>query len=160
MVVWSLLFSAIMIATFLARPFIPQFLQDAYSLNQFQIGVFGSVTFLGSALLGIYLGRIGDKWSKASAISISVILCCISFVVLTLCNNFLTLTLASFLVGCSYATPMLMDAIVGSFAQRSQGDDGCLFHNPLVCSLRFSLHTLEGCFTVSHHTILSWLRSR
>lgn len=116
MVVWSLLFSAIMIATFLARPFIPQFLQDAYSLNQFQIGVFGSVTFLGSALLGIYLGRIGDKWSKASAISISVILCCISFVVLTLCNNFLTLALASFLVGCSYATPMLMNAIVGSFA--------------------------------------------
>lgn len=116
MIVWSLFFATIMFVIFMARPFIPTFLEDAYYFNEFQIGVFGSITFLGTALLGMYLGRIGDRWSKANAIAISVILCCASFVTLTLFNNFFMLAFASFLMGCSYATPTLMDAIIGSIA--------------------------------------------
>ncbi|MDH5712689.1 MAG: MFS transporter [Candidatus Bathyarchaeota archaeon] len=116
MVVWSLFFALLMIVTVLARPFIPQFLQGTYSFDEFQIGILGSVTFLGSALLGLGLGRIGDRWRKPGAISVAVILCCTSFIALISFGNFFALALASFLIGVSYAIPSLIDAIVGSIA--------------------------------------------
>jgi len=116
MVIWSLFFATIMFVILMARPFIPTFLEEEYFFNEFQIGVFGSITFLGTALLGVYLGRLGDRWSKAGAISVSVILCCVSLVTMIFFKEFFMLALASFLMGCSYTTPTLIDAIIGSIA--------------------------------------------
>ncbi|MEA2089274.1 MAG: MFS transporter [Thermoproteota archaeon] len=97
-------------------PFIPPFLGDVYSLNNFKIGILGSITFLGSALLGVCLGRVGDKWTKAGAVSVSMILCCISTGMLISFSNFFVLAAASFLMGASYITWSLLGAVIGSIA--------------------------------------------
>lgn len=115
-IVWSVFFAVIMFFMFLIRPFVPQILDDEYNLSKFHIGVLGSITFLGSAPLAIILGRIGDKWKKAGAISVCMILSCISIVTLVSFNNFFTLSLACFLLGASFTTWSLIGAVVGSFA--------------------------------------------
>ena len=115
-IVWSVFFAVIMFFMFLIRPLVPQILDDEYNLSKFHIGVLGSITFLGSAPLGIILGRIGDKWKKAGAISVCMILSCVSIATLVSFNNFFTLSLACFLLGASFTTWSLIGAVVGSFA--------------------------------------------
>jgi len=116
MIAWSVFFAVIMFFIFLIRPFVPQILQDVFNLSEFQVGIFGSITFLGSAPLGVLLGRIGDKWKKGGAISACMILCCVSAGTLILFNNFFTLSLACFLMGTSFTIWALMGAVIGSIA--------------------------------------------
>jgi len=115
-IVWSIFFAVIMFFMFLIRQLIPQILSYEYNLSEFHVGVLGSITFLGSAPLGIILGRIGDKWKKAGAISLCMILSCISIVTLVSFKNFFILSLACFLLGASFTTWSLIGAVVGSFA--------------------------------------------
>ncbi len=113
---WALLFGAIMFVETLVRPLVPQFLEDVFLLDNFRIGVLGSVTFLGSAVLALCLGRIGDRWRKAGAVSVATIFCCISTIILISFNNLPTLALASFMMGPSYVIWSLMGAVTGSIA--------------------------------------------
>jgi len=113
LLVWSAFFAVIMFFVFLIRPLVPQILKYEFHLTESLIGILGSVTFLGSGVLGIYLGRIGDKWKKAGAISVCMILCSVSAIILVLFNNFFTLLLASsFLMGTSYNILSLIGAVV------------------------------------------------
>jgi len=115
-IVWSIFFAVIMFFMFLIRPFVSQILRYEYNLSEFHIGVLGSITFLGSAPLGIILGRIGDRWKKAGAISVCMILSFVSIVTLVSFKNFFILSLACFLLGSSFTTWSLIGAVVGSFA--------------------------------------------
>jgi len=72
---WSAFFAAVFFVTILFRPYVPQFFQDVLFFDKFQIGILGSVTFLGSAILSVALGKLGDKWGKANAVFVSLILC-------------------------------------------------------------------------------------
>jgi MFS family permease len=114
--VLSIFFSSTMFVTMMFRPFIPQFLADTYRYGDFEIGLLGSVSFLGSAVLGILLGRLGDKWKKAYALAVSMFLCSLSLVLLLLSGNFYILAIASFLAGASYLIWSLMNAIIGPLA--------------------------------------------
>jgi len=114
--VWSFFFAVIMFFVFLVRPLVPQILKDVFNLSKLQVGILGSITFLGSAPLGIFFGRIGDKWKKGGAISVCMILCCISVVTLVLFNNFFILSLACFLLGASFTVWSLIGAVVGPIA--------------------------------------------
>ena len=116
MLLWSLLFAAIMFVQVTVRPSVPQFLDDEYGFDEFHIGVLASVTFFGSALLTVWLGRIGDRWTRAGAVSVSMILFCVSTAILVSFNNFLTLILASFLMGSSYSAWSVVSALFGSVA--------------------------------------------
>ena len=113
---WSALFAAIFFVMILFRPFIPQFFQDVLFFDEFQIGILGSLSFLGSAVLTVGLGRIGDKWGKASAVFLSLILCFLSLSFLVSFSNFFLLSFASFIMGASYPFWSLMGAVVGSIA--------------------------------------------
>jgi len=113
---WALLFGAIMFIEVLVRPLVPQFLEDIFLLDNFRIGVLGSITFLGSAVLALCLGRVGDRWRKAGAVSVATIFCCVSTIILISFNNFPTLGLASFLMGPSYVIWSLIGAVTGSMA--------------------------------------------
>lgn len=113
---WSLFFALIMFVQVMVRPSVPQFLGDVYGFDEFHVGVLASFTFLGSALLTIWLGRIGDRRTRAGAVSLSMILCCISIVILVSFNNFFTLILASFLLGSSYSAWSVVSALFGSVA--------------------------------------------
>jgi MFS family permease len=103
----------------LFRPFVPQFLADVYGYGDFEIGVLGSVSFFGSAVLGILLGRLGDKWRKAYALAVSLVLCVFSLVLLTVSGNFPILIITFLMAGGSYVTWSLMGAIVGPLAPES-----------------------------------------
>lgn len=114
--VWSAFFAVIMFFVLLVRPLIPQILKDEFHLTDSLVGILGSITFLGSGVLGIYLGRIGDRWKKAGAISVCMVLCSVSAIILVLFNNFFALSLVSFLMGASYTTWSLIGAVMSRIA--------------------------------------------
>jgi len=112
----SIFFAAIMFTLMMFRPSVPQFLADAYYYGNFEIGFLGSVSFFGSAVLGILLGRMGDKWRKSYAIAASMTLCSVSLIFLLLFGGLPILTIAFFLAGGSYLTWSLLGAIIGPLA--------------------------------------------
>jgi DHA1 family multidrug resistance protein-like MFS transporter len=115
----SIFFASVMFFLMMFRPFVPEFLGDVYHFGDFEIGVLGSVSFFGSAVLGILLGRVGDKWKKSYALSVSMALCSLSLILLVLFGNFLILITIFFLAGGSYITWSLMSAIIGPLAPES-----------------------------------------
>lgn len=117
--VFSAFFASIMFAMMLFRPFVPSFLAEKYYYQESEIGLFGSISFFGSAVLGIMLGKVGDKWRKAYALAASLILCSFSLMLLLLFGNFYILAFALFLTGGSYMIWSLMSAIIGPSAPES-----------------------------------------
>ena len=109
-------FAAIMFVMMMFEPFIPQFLAKVYGFDRFEIGVLGSVCFLGSAVLGIVIGRFGDRTKKSNAIVASLILSSASVILLALSNNFIVLSVTLFLAGGSYMAWSLLSAVVGPLA--------------------------------------------
>jgi len=116
LLVWSAFFAVIVFFLLLVRPLVPQILKYEFHLTDSLVGILGSITFLGSGVLGICLGRIGDKWKKAGAISVCMILCSVSTIILVLFNNFFALSLASFLMGASYNILSLIGAVISPIA--------------------------------------------
>ena len=117
--VFSAFFASIMFAMMLFRPFVPSFLAEKYYYQESEIGLFGSISFFGSAVLGIMLGKVGDKWRKAYALAASLILCSFSLMLLLLFGSFYILAFALFLTGGSYMIWSLMSAIIGPSAPES-----------------------------------------
>jgi len=115
----SIFFGSIMFILMLFRPFVPKFLADVYRYGDFEIGVLGSVSFFGSAVLGILLGRLGDKLKKSYALSVSMALCSLSLILLLLFGDFRILIITFFLAGSPYLIWSLMSAIVGPLAPES-----------------------------------------
>jgi MFS family permease len=117
---FSIFFASTIFILMLFRPSVPQFLADVYGYGDFEIGVLGSICFFGSAVLGILMGRLGDKWRKGYALAASLILCCFSLVLLiTARAHFPILIITFFMTGGSYITWSLMGAIVGPLAPES-----------------------------------------
>jgi MFS family permease len=109
----SAFFASVMFVMMMFRPLVPQFLADAYHYGDFEIGVLGSIAFFSSAVLGIILGRVGDKWRKEYALAASMVSCSLSLIIMLLTGDLYVLALAFFLAGASYITWSLMSAIIG-----------------------------------------------
>jgi MFS family permease len=112
----SIYFATAIFLLSITRPLIVQFLKDVLIIDSFHIGVLGSVTFSGWAVISMVLGKIGDKWTKAAAVATALVLGSISLIILISFNNFPVLVLASFIDGGSYPLWSLMGAAVGSIA--------------------------------------------
>jgi len=119
LLILSVFFALTIFVLMLFRPFVPQFLGDMYGYGDFEIGILGSVCFLGSAVLGILLGRLGDKTRKTHALVASMVLCCFSLVLLVVSGDFSILLITFFAAGGGYVTWSLMGAIVGPLAPES-----------------------------------------
>ena len=115
----SVFFASMMFIIMMFRPFVPKFLAEVYGYGDFEIGVLGSISFFGSAVLAILLGKIGDKWRKAYALAASLLLCSLSLALLLLFGNLEILTITFFLTGGSYLTWSLLGAVVGPLAPES-----------------------------------------
>jgi len=113
---WSLFFAAIFFTITLFRPCIPQFFKDIYGYDDFHVGVFGSITFFGSFVLAIVLGKVGDKWKKATAVLIALLLSIASVGLFISFRDFVILAFSSYLMGASYVIWSLMGALIGSLA--------------------------------------------
>jgi MFS family permease len=116
LLVFSAFLGAAMFAILLFRPFIPTFVADVYGYQGFEIGILGSFFFLGSAILGIALGRVGDKFKKSYAFAAALAFIAFSLVLLLLFGDFRILLVTHVLVGASYLAWPLMNAIIGSRA--------------------------------------------
>lgn len=115
----SIFLGAAMFAILLFRPFISTFVADVYGYQGFEIGVLGSFFFLGSAIIGIALGRVGDKYKKSYAFAAALAFIAFSLVLLVLFGDFRILLVTHVLVGASYLAWPLMNAIIGSCAPES-----------------------------------------
>lgn len=118
-VLLSLFFATVFFFLNLVRPFVVQFFQDVYGLENFYIGVLGSIGFLGSALFSIWLGKVGDKLGKMVAVAIALLFSALSFALFICFNNFPALAFVSFLNGASYMLWSLMGASVGAITPES-----------------------------------------
>ena len=114
--VWALFFAAIFFTMSLYRPCVPQFLEDVYWYDKFHVGILGSITFFGSFVFAIGLGKVGDKWKKATAILIALLLSVASVGLLISFRDFVILAFSSCLMGASYVIWSLMGALIGSLA--------------------------------------------
>ncbi|MCX8204942.1 MAG: MFS transporter [Candidatus Nezhaarchaeota archaeon] len=112
------LFSSISFINSMFHQLIPVFLTEAYSYTSFQVGLVGSASFIGSATLGVALGRLGDKYGRRYALTTSLLLCSSSLALLMLTGSLYVLLAAALLLGASYATWPLMSATVGPLAPR------------------------------------------
>jgi len=119
LLVISIFFALIMFTLMLFRPFVPQFLGEEYGYGDLEIGILGSISFFGSAVLGILLGRLGDRWKKSYALATLMILCCFSLILLMASRDFSILLITFFIAGGSYLNWPLMDAIVSPLAPES-----------------------------------------
>jgi MFS family permease len=116
LLVFSAFLGAVMFAILLFRPFIPTFLADAYGYGGFEIGVLGSFYFFGSGVLGIALGKFGDKFKKVYALASALLLTAFSLALLLMFGDFRILLLTHVLIGASYLAWPIMNAIIGSSA--------------------------------------------
>jgi len=112
----SVFFALIMFTVMMFRPFVPQFLANEGHYGDFEIGVLGSVCFFASAVWGILLGRIGDKWKKSYALAATMMLCSLYLILFLSFRSFYALIFVSFLAGASYTIWSLMGAIIGPLA--------------------------------------------
>jgi MFS family permease len=119
LLVLSAFLGSTMFAILLFRPFIPTFLAEVYGYTGFEIGVLGSFSFFGSAILGIALGRIGDKFKRSYALAAALALVGSSLVLLLFFGDFQVMLATQMLVGASYLAWPLMNAIIGPYAPES-----------------------------------------
>jgi DHA1 family multidrug resistance protein-like MFS transporter len=112
-------FSALMFILIMFRPFIPKFVSDVYRSNDFMIGTLGSITFASSAVLGIILGRLGDRSSKKYPLALTLLLNSVAVALLLFSGNLGALVISFILISGSYLTLSLMNAIIGPLAPES-----------------------------------------
>ena len=113
---FSLFFAMLMFVLMMFRSFVPKFVADTYKSNDFEIGLLGSISYASSAALGILLGRLGDKSSKSYPLALTLVLNGVSMILLLASGNFSVLVVSFILIGGSYMTWSLMNAIVGPLA--------------------------------------------
>jgi len=113
---WIVLFALIMFFNVLMRPFVPTFLKDVYRFDEFAIGVLGSFTFAGSAILGILIGRVGDKFGNKVAVAACLVFTIFSLSVFQFTSNFALLVPLFFLMGTNYTPWDLMNATISSLS--------------------------------------------
>lgn len=116
LLVFSAFLGATMFAILLFRPFVPTFLSDAYAYGGFEIGILGSFYFFGSGIIGIALGKVGDKYKKAYALAAALLFTAVSLTLLLTFGNFHILLVTHMLIGASYLAWPIMNAIIGSSA--------------------------------------------
>jgi DHA1 family multidrug resistance protein-like MFS transporter len=112
----SVFFASIIFILMMFRPFVPQFLADEYGYHGVEIGVLGSVAFASSAVLGILLGKLGDRRRRTDAVIVSMFFCAAALALFLLFDQFSVLVIAFLLFGGSYVMWSLMSAVVGPLA--------------------------------------------
>ncbi len=97
-------------------PLIPQFENEVYHLNIFNLGILGTMTFAGWFFFSFLLGRIGDTISQMKALTIALFLSGLSFVAILAFHSLTLLVLASFFSGASYTVLYLAPGIIATAA--------------------------------------------
>jgi MFS family permease len=117
----SVFFALITFILMMFRPFVPQLLADEYGYSSVEIGFLGSVAFASSAVLGILLGKLGDRRRQTDAVIASMLFCAVALTLVLMFNQLSVLIFAFLLFGGSYIMWSLMSAVVGPLAPEDCG---------------------------------------
>ncbi len=120
MLVWSAFLTATTFSVTVARPFVPTFLDKQLGLNEFYVGLFGSISYAGMTLIGIGTGRLGDKGRRSNAIGLCLALYACSMIPILLIRETSALMLAAFLFSSSLVIGSLVSSYVGTIAPASR----------------------------------------
>jgi MFS family permease len=120
LLLWSCFLTLTTFFTGLVRNFVPVFLSEQASLSEFNIGLFGSVNFAGMTFVGITMGRLGDRWKKSGAISLSLLFFIGSMVLMLWVRDPSILMLVAFVYGGSAVTGSLVGSFVGTIAPETR----------------------------------------
>jgi MFS family permease len=120
MLVWAGLFAAASFFMGIARPYITPFLAEQAKFSEFQVGVFGSVSYAGVTLMGVALGRLGDKWKRSGAIGFCLLFYVVAVVPLLFLHDVVSLMPVAFLFGGSTVSGSIVSSMVGTIAPRSK----------------------------------------
>lgn len=120
LLLWSAFFAAVTFFMSVGRTFVQTFLDEVVGLNEFYIGLFGSINFAGITFIGIAMGRLGDKWKKSGALSVCLLLYVVSIVPMFMIRETSVLMFVAFLFGGSAATGSLVSSFVGTIAPENK----------------------------------------
>jgi DHA1 family bicyclomycin/chloramphenicol resistance-like MFS transporter len=120
LLLWSCFLTLTTFFFTLTRNFVPKFLNEQAGLNEFYVGLFGSVNYAGITFIGIAMGRLGDRWRKSGAISISLLLFIVSMVPMLWVRDSTLLMLLAFVYGGSSVTGFLVSSFVGTIAPEAR----------------------------------------
>ena len=104
----------------IGRPYVQTFLAENIKMTEFEIGLFGSISYGGLTFIGIAISRIGDTWRKSGAMGICLLLYTLSMVPLLLTNNLVFLMITAFFLGGSAGSNALSNAYAGAIAPKSK----------------------------------------
>jgi MFS family permease len=120
MLVWSGFLTMTAFSMNIARPYVATFLAKQVNLSDFYVGMFGSVVYAGITFIGIFAGRLGDRWRKSGAISLCLVLYPLSIVPLLMIREPAALMLVAFLYGGSAVSGNLVSAYVGTISPETK----------------------------------------
>lgn len=120
LLLWSVCFGLISFFMGVGRTFVPTFLSVEVGLNEFLVGLFGSVGFAGMTFMGIAMGHLGDKWRKRSVVSLCLSLFALSMIPLFLVRYVAILMLVAFFFGGSNVTGTIISSFIGSIAPENR----------------------------------------
>jgi len=120
MLYWSIFFAAANFFISIARPYVATFLDEEIKLSEFYVGLFGSINFAGITLIGLIMGRLGDRWRKSGAMSLCFLLYIASMVPLILIRDTATLMLIAFFYGGSAVSGALVTSFVGTISPENK----------------------------------------
>ncbi len=120
MLVWAGFYTAITFFMTVGRTFVPTFLLEQVGLNEFYVGLFGSINFAGTTFIGIAVGRMSDKWRKPRAISACLLLYFVSMIPLLLIKEPTLLMASAFLYGGAIVTGSVVSSYVGTIAPENK----------------------------------------
>jgi MFS family permease len=116
MIAWVVFYALAVFFMSITRPYTPVFLKEVVFLDEFYVGIFGSVAYLGSTILGITLGIVGDRWKRNRAVTTSLVLYLVATVALILTKDFSLLLLIAFILGGSLMIGSIISSIIGSLS--------------------------------------------
>ena len=118
--VWAAFFTAFTFFATIGRTFVPTFLAEEAKMNEFYVGLFGSINFAGITFIGITMGRLGDRRRKSRIISICLLFYALSMVPLFLTGEPAVLMPAAFFYGSSIVVGSLVSSFVGTIAPENK----------------------------------------
>lgn len=116
LVAWSIFYACLLFVVQTARTLIAPFLTSTVSMDRFYIGIFGSINFAGTAILGLLVARMGDRWSKMEGILLCILMQVTTVVAMLFVSNSTFLLFVAFFWGGAITYGALINSAIGAIA--------------------------------------------
>jgi MFS family permease len=137
-------FGSAMFIIFMINPLISQFLASFPNLSIADLGYLGTFASLGTVFFSLMIGRLGDRYSYLTSISILLLISASAFLVIALFSDFPLFCLGYFLIGASQSFLILISGIIGSKAPQHSIGKWTSVSQAMIYVAGFGAPTLGG----------------